>query len=147
MKSTLRPTFAACLSATVSLALVGGCVTAPPSTLAVKGGFSSVLPLLETNCVHCHGTQRLPSMPALVDTKSLATLIGPGKLIVPGQPEKSRLYQVVTLTDQQPGAMPPTGHAITPGEVSALRAWIQAGAPLPAQNIVLTPRGSGPRSL
>lgn len=42
--------------------------------------------------------------------------------------------------------MPPTGHAISKPEVESLRAWIQSGAPVPAQDIALEPRGTGIRS-
>ena len=132
--------------------LIAGCASDQPLAQTSESpknpaAFQRVLPLLETNCVHCHGAQRLPTMPALADTKVLATLIGPGKLIVPGSPESSRFFQVVALSDNQAGAMPPTGHGISKSEVETLRKWIQSGAPLPAENLILKPRGMGPRSL
>lgn len=111
------------------------------------GSFASVQPVLETNCVHCHGKNRLTNMPAFTDTNSLRKLVGKSNWIVPGHPEQSRFIQVVMLADEQPGAMPPTGHAISPSEVAVLRAWIAAGAPLPeGAPVVLTPRGPGQRS-
>lgn len=86
-------------------------------------------------------------MPAFSDTRALSRLIGPLNWIVPRQPERSRFFQVVTFPDDHPGAMPPTGHAISKPEVEKLRAWIIAGAPLPAgEPITFTPRGEGPRS-
>ena len=85
-------------------------------------------------------------MPALIDTRALADLIGPGKLIVPGRPDESRFFKVVTLADNEAGAMPPTGHAIAARHVEALRKWIAAGAPVPAQVQPLKPRGEAPRS-
>ncbi len=85
-------------------------------------------------------------MPALSNTRELATLIGTDRWIVPGSPEHSRLYQVATLSDYNPGAMPPTGHAISPKDLATLRVWIEKGAPLPAQETTLTPRGTAPRS-
>ncbi len=145
MKVTLLPAIKSLSLAATVLVLAAGCATAPQPP--ASAAFQRVLPLLETNCVHCHGEQRLASMPAFTDTKALAALIGPGKLIVPGQPEGSRFLQVVTLADNQAGAMPPTGHAIAKRDVEALRAWIQNGAPLPAENITLNPRGTGVRSL
>jgi len=131
------------LTLTLPVLIVAGCMTVHPSAPAT---YQQVVPLLENNCVHCHGQQRLPSMPPLTDTAALATLIGPGKLIVPGHPDSSRLLRVVTLADDQAGSMPPTGHAISPREIELLRAWIESGAPLPAENIALTPRGAPPRS-
>jgi len=54
---------------------------------------------------------------------------------------------VVRLSDRDPGAMPPTGHAISQAEVAKLRAWIQAGAPLPeGAPVRLVPRGERPHS-
>jgi hypothetical protein len=85
-------------------------------------------------------------MPALTGTRALAELIGPGKLIVPGRPEDSRFFKVVTLADNESGAMPPTGHAISKRHVEALRNWIASGALVPAQAHPLKPRGETPRS-
>ncbi len=148
MKTTTSAAPAFTILGSVLLTLIAGCAQKPdaasPKDLA---SFQRVRPLLETNCVHCHGQQRLPTMPAIADTKALAALIGPGKLIVPGAPESSRFFQVVTLTDNQAGAMPPTGHGIARAQVETLRAWIQSGASLPPQNLALQPRGPGPRSL
>lgn len=134
------------LGATAASILVGvGCAGVRPQPSA--GPFARVLPVLESNCVHCHGPNHLAHMPAFPDTRALAALIGPANWIVPGQPERSRFFQVVTLANDQPGAMPPTGHAISKAEVATLRAWIAAGAPVPAgPPVVLVARGEGPRS-
>lgn len=148
MKTTAFTAPALILLGSLVSALIAGCAQTPPAESPKNvASFQRVLPLLETNCVHCHGQQRLPTMPAIADTKALAALIGPGKLIVPGAPESSRFFQVVMLTDNQAGAMPPTGHGISKAQVETLRAWIQSGAPLPAGNLALKPRGPGPRSL
>ncbi len=85
-------------------------------------------------------------MPAMTDTAVLAGFAKSGMWIVPGKPESSRFYQVVTLTDTQPGAMPPGGHAISPKEVETMRAWIASGAPVPAVAVPLVAKTQGPRS-
>ena len=86
-------------------------------------------------------------MPSLADTAEIEKLKGPGKWIMAGQPENSRIYQVVTAADTTPNAMPPTGHAISSAEVETMRAWIKAGAPLPTGTpVVLTPIGEAVRS-
>lgn len=108
--------------------------------------FTEVKPALERNCVHCHAAIRLPVMPSLTDTKALAGLIGPGKLIVPGKPGQSRFYLVTTFSDDQAGAMPPTGDAIPPRDVTVLREWIQGEAPLQKETVKLNPEGTAPRS-
>jgi mono/diheme cytochrome c family protein len=102
--------------------------------------------VLETNCVHCHGDNRLSTMPPINDTQALTKLIGTS-WIVPGKPEVSRFFQVVTFPDTLPGAMPPSGHAISKQEVETLRSWIKARAKMPPQNLPFTPRGEIPRSI
>jgi len=125
--------------------LAGGC--AGGAGRSSQGSFAEARGVLERNCLHCHGKDRLTQMPAFTDTHALARLMGPGGWIVRGSPEQSRLFQVVTLADSQTGAMPPTGHAIAPADVATLRAWIAAGAPLPKDPpIALRQQGDGPRS-
>lgn len=111
------------------------------------GSFARVQPVLERHCVHCHGEGRLPHMVAFHTTAGLADLMGPGKWIQPGRPEDSRFYQVVMAGDEQPLAMPPTGHAISRKDREVIREWIAAGAPLPeAPGVTLQPRGTLDRS-
>lgn len=131
----------------LSLAAVAG-LSACTSTHgpAADGSFASVKPVLESNCVHCHGTSRLAWMPPLESTASLAGLIGPHRQIVPGKPDASRFFQVVTLADNEAGAMPPTGHALDADSVQILRAWITAGAQVPQPPQPLQPAGEMPRS-
>jgi mono/diheme cytochrome c family protein len=117
--------------------ILSGAGCADLSEQHARGSFASVRPVIEANCVHCHGPNRLAKMPAFTDTRSLSRLIGPANWIVPGHPERSRFFQ----------AMPPTGHAISKSEVKKLHAWIAAGAPVPAgPPVVLVARGEGPRS-
>jgi mono/diheme cytochrome c family protein len=143
----VKPHLPACFITFVAGLLVG-CSTPPRGTVSAEAGsFADARPVIERNCVHCHGSQRLATMPSFNDTRALAALRGPGKWIVPGQPESSRFLQVVTLADSQPGAMPPTGHAISADEIAKLHAWIAAGAPLPdGAPVSLKPEGAAPRS-
>ena len=114
----------------------------------LPGTFASVRPVLEQNCVHCHGENRLGHMPAFDSNHALTSLRGQANWIVPGKPEQSRFYQVVTFSDETPMAMPPSGHAISQGDMNLLRQWIKAGAPIPeGKKIRLRPRGSLPRSI
>ncbi|MDR3403704.1 MAG: hypothetical protein P4L99_14495 [Chthoniobacter sp.] len=142
----LSPARTTIIGATVAALLLGaGCENQREH--GKPGSFASVRPVLETNCVHCHGPNRLAHMPAFPDTRALARLIGPNNWIVPGHPERSRFLRAVTAADEQPGAMPPTGHAIAKSEVEELRAWIAGGAPVPeGAPAEIVARGEGPRS-
>ncbi len=128
--------------------VLNGCLPIGPSTASggTRTSFNKIRPILESSCVHCHGAIRLPNMPSFNSTRALASITGPDKLIVPGAPEKSRFYQVTTLSDDQVGAMPPTGHALKPREIELIRQWIEEGAKIPQEDLTLTPRGQSPRS-
>jgi mono/diheme cytochrome c family protein len=144
MKSIVRPTLLPSAAAAL-LAALAGCATGPGGRTAATG-FDQARTVLEASCVHCHGSQRIAGMPSFSSTRDLAALTGPGKMIVPGNPEQSRFFQVVTLSDSDIGAMPPTGHALTPQEVEVLKTWIAGGAVLPEKNVPLRPHGRAPRS-
>jgi mono/diheme cytochrome c family protein len=129
------------------LVLLSHCSSPGPiSQLPADHSFSQPAQILQKNCVHCHGSDRLDGMPAISTTKALARLIGPGNYIVPGSPDQSRFYQVIIFPDEIPNAMPPTGHAIPKQEANAIRQWILDGARLPVENLQLTPVGEAPRS-
>jgi mono/diheme cytochrome c family protein len=137
---------------TVAIALSAGALLQPgcthsPDPAPGPPAFAKARVVLETNCVHCHNENRIVGMPPIATSHSLAKLIGPGNWIVPGQPDQSRFFQVVTFADEIPGAMPPTGHAISREEVQILRDWIQRGAPMPeGPSLHFQPRGENPRS-
>ncbi len=118
----------------------------PATVSAESGKWGPALTVLEHQCVHCHGDNRLSTMPPINDTHALSKLIG-SHWIVPGKPQASRFFQVVTFPDEIPGAMPPSGHAISKKDVRILQDWIKAGAKLPAQNVKLIPVGPLPRSI
>jgi hypothetical protein len=130
-----------------STLLLAACVTTSSSSASADElAFTGARIVLQANCVHCHDDTRLSTMPPIADTQGLAQLIATG-WITPGYPDKSRFFQVVTLSDETPGAMPPTGHAISPLEVRILRQWIKDGAQLPKRNLKLTKQGPLPRSV
>lgn len=131
----------------ISAAALAGCAQREPRPPA-DPAFDTVRFVLETNCVHCHGDNRLSHMPPINDTHALQRLASSPQWIVPGHPEKSRFYQVVVFPDNVPGAMPPTGHAISKRETQVLRDWIKTGARVPGGKAVkLAPRGELPRSM
>ena len=131
---------------TFAVAAVLTSCTFIPTNPAEGKVFAGVRTVLETNCVHCHGDNRLSTMPPINDTHALSKLIG-SSWIVPGKPDASRFFQVVTFPDEIPGAMPPSGHAISKKDVQTLSDWIKHGAKLPAQNVKLVPQGPLPRSI
>ncbi len=83
--------------------------------------------VLARHCVRCHG----PDSPGEGGFTSAADLgrLAAGELIVAGDPDRSELYRRLRA-----GEMPPRKVAVRPAadEIEAVRAWIAAGAPVPA---------------
>ncbi len=87
---------------------------------------SDVAPILEKNCITCHGPAQQLS---LLDLSSRAAALKGGQkgpAIIPGDAERSLFYRRITGQDQP--AMP-LGGKLSPAEISTLRKWIEADAP------------------
>jgi mono/diheme cytochrome c family protein len=106
---------------------------APATEASVVVAYSDLLPLFEARCFDCHGRGKSK---AGIRLDEPATLVGKdrkGRIIVkPGDPEASSLLTVLTLPEDDDLAMPPEGDRLSAAEIAKVRAWIAAGAPLPA---------------
>jgi len=112
------------------------------------GFVGDISPILRDRCLPCHNAERATAGVDFSSSEAMMAFSPQGPLIVPGEPLRSRLFQVVVLRDDAPYAMPPTGHALTSGDVSLLRDWIRQGADWPdGEEGQLKPNpGSEPRS-
>jgi mono/diheme cytochrome c family protein len=84
--------------------------------------------VLKKNCFECHGESRKGSL----DLRTHATLVkggASGRVIVPHQPEKSRLYLLVSHADLD-DVMPPKRSKLADDEIEILRQWIEDGGSL-----------------
>ncbi len=100
-----------------------------PAKVATTVSFEKdIKPILKNKCTICHNKKTLPARPNF-ETAELA--LG-GTAIVPGQPDKSRMLQVVTESREESElAMPPVSHELSEREISLLRTWISEGASWP----------------
>lgn len=90
---------------------------------------SHIAPILEANCVVCHGEQ--PPQGDL-DVRTREALLEGGKsgpALVPGSPVDSLLLQKTAS-----GAMPMGGQKLAPAEVDLIRLWIEGGALLEGES-------------
>lgn len=128
----LMSTFASrfTLSAAAAAALISA--SAPAAVSFEK----DILPVLTKKCVDCHkapfeenGKKKEPKAGLRLDA-SWAILKGSenGPVLTPGAPDKSSLYEVVTLPKDDDDHMPPKGEDLTAEELKALKAWIEEGA-------------------
>ncbi len=101
-----------------------GALTACLVSLAEVPAFeSSVLPILQSNCIECHGEKvRMKDLDVgAYDRLMRGSESGP--VVVPGKPDESRLYQLI-----REGKMPAGKPRLSEKETGAIRAWIEGGA-------------------
>ncbi len=92
---------------------------------------AQVKPLLQDHCLPCHNGHTAAGD---LNLRSRALTFRPspnGPFIVPGHPERSKLFRVVRLAGDEPGAMPPTGHGMSQAQLQLLKGWVTAGATWP----------------
>jgi len=106
-----------------------------------------IRPILKAKCYECHNASMKQPKAGYVfdDLKTLANEIGPKGQIVPGDPERSNLLDLVTRDKDR---MPPGNkEPLTAKEVKLLREWIQEGASLDGSTPATKPgAGLAPRT-
>jgi Protein of unknown function (DUF1553)/Protein of unknown function (DUF1549)/Planctomycete cytochrome C len=97
-----------------------------------------VKPILAKHCVSCHGEER-PKAGLRLDTAVSAIRGGVGgPAIVAGKADESPLYLAV-IGDGDVDRMPLKRPPLSTREIEALRAWIEAGAPSPKEEVPSVP--------
>ena len=92
-----------------------------------------IRPILEERCLDCHGPDKQKSE-FRVDQRAVMLIGGDSGLkgIVPGDPRKSHLLELVK-TDDEDEIMPPKGDPLTKAQIALLEQWITEGAVVPGQ--------------
>src|SRR5262249_43911677 len=80
--------------------------------------------IFRAHCAECHSGAKARAGVNILDRDGLIKK----EKVVPGKPDDSTLYQLITATDES--AMPPTGRPrLTAEQIEVIRKWIVAGAP------------------
>ncbi len=111
--------------------LVGCEKSTPPPIQAAVDFKTEVKPMLESACLPCHNTQQFLANLNLETKASAFRENERGRVIVPGQPTDSLLYQVLVRPAPDKKAMPAVGHRLTDDKVQRIKLWIQQGAAWP----------------
>jgi hypothetical protein len=82
---------------------------------------SEILPVLEKNCIKCHGDQQKMAGLDLSTFTGLMTGGSSGPVIAPGKPERSLLWKMIESEKM------PMGGKLTAAEKQALKAYIEQG--------------------
>ena len=111
--------------------LLAGCVSVdlwfqPAASAAEVDFVRDIFPILERSCLECHGPQK-DKGDLRLDLKAHA--FATDYVIVPGEPEDSELYFLVTLPPDDPDIMPAEGELLPVAEIALLKQWIEEGAP------------------
>jgi uncharacterized membrane protein len=86
-------------------------------------------PMLDANCVGCHGESKSNGHLRLDTLASLMRGGDEGPAVIAGQPDKSPLLQRITLPSDHKKFMPAEGKPpLKPEQIAWLRAWIEQGA-------------------
>ncbi|MGJ8724070.1 MAG: PSD1 and planctomycete cytochrome C domain-containing protein [Roseibacillus sp.] len=104
---------------------------------------SQIQPIFEENCSDCHGEDKVKSG-FRVDQRPVMLKGGDSglKAIVPGQPEKSFLMEVIQKPDDPDYQMPPKGDPLAPEQIALIKQWIEEGAQWPGQMEAVLDDGS-----
>lgn len=90
-----------------------------------------VRPILEANCLKCHGLEKPKAGLSLVTRADAIKGGDGGPSLKPGDPAKSPLYVTTTLPEDHDNVMPPKGDKLTKEQQNVLKVWIEQGAPWP----------------
>ena len=109
------------------------------ATLALLGGLAKadvsfekqVQPVLASACLSCHGEKKPKGELQLHTHAGLLEGSEYGKVVVPGNPQKSTLYTTTILPPDDDDIMPPKGDPLTRDQANVLKEWIAAGAKWP----------------
>jgi mono/diheme cytochrome c family protein len=97
-----------------------------------------VWPILEKNCVKCHGPEKQKAKLRL-DSKEAAMKGGKDGVVVEvGNADKSELYRRITLPKGNDDVMPNEGDPLTKEQTDLIRDWINQGAVWPATAVATT---------
>jgi hypothetical protein len=104
-----------------------------------------VRPVLVEKCYGCHSSKlKSPMGGLMLDTKAGTKNGGNGgPIIVPGNPDESRLLKALSYNDTDL-RMPPTGK-LPEEKIAAFKAWIAAGAPDPREDTAASAPAPAPK--
>ena len=126
--------------AQIPLLVVAALVSSHPTILLGKSDTdprfeTEIAPILEANCLACHGSAQLQ---ANLDLRSRDSILKGGKsgpAVVPGEPLRSLLLEKVSS-----GSMPPGDGNLTSDQNHLIRRWIETGALRQGEQLESSPK-------
>jgi len=111
-----------------ALAVLGFVYLPDFPTLAAVQFSTHLAPIFVEKCLTCHNATKQKGKYRL---DSFSALMQPGESksppVVPGKPEESRLYQLITAKDPD-DRMPQKDDPLPPAQIAMIAQWIREGA-------------------
>lgn len=85
-----------------------------------------ILPIFRQHCAKCHGADTQKGGLSLTTYSDVQKGGGSGAIVVPGEPDKSRLFLVVDHREEP--KMPSANQKIPAEQIARIRLWIEQGA-------------------
>lgn len=128
-KSRLMPVFVIGVMVVSFLAACGAGGTVDPNvsldgTPGVVSYAKDIQPILDENCIKCHGVEKVSRRLDLTSYDKLMAGSHNGAMTLPNDAEQSPLVQSMLI-----GKMPKRGHRLTSAQIQSIVDWVKAGAP------------------
>jgi uncharacterized membrane protein len=95
---------------------------------------TDIKPIFDTSCVKCHGAEKPKARLRMDSLEAVLKGTNKGKIITPGDPDKSQIVKSVAQIDKDKDHwMPPLKNKagikpLTPDEIGLIIGWIKQGA-------------------
>src|ERR1700736_3756896 len=93
--------------------------------------YGDVATIFAARCYGCHAASVKMGSLNLESYDGIQQGGNHGKIVTPGSADQSRLYQMIT--GKLAPAMPMDNTKLSPEQIAAIKAWIDAGAPAPTE--------------
>jgi hypothetical protein len=101
-----------------------------------------VKPILETNCIRCHGPEKAKAKLHLDTREGFLKGSEDGKVFVAGKAAESKMFKLVNQPKSSEDRMPPEGEPLTKAQIETIKNWINEGAKWP-DGLVLKAHAAG----
>lgn len=89
-----------------------------------------IQPLFRSRCYDCHGEEKQKGDLRLDSPEHIRLGGKSGPMIIAGNPEKSYLFELISLDESDDDIMPPKGKPLSAAQISWIGGWIREGAAL-----------------
>jgi len=109
----------------IGLALVAPGVAWAQAPVSFGG---DVWPVLAARCVECHNADTQEGNLRLDSPEGIRAGGEYGAIVVPGKPDESTMFELITKEHTDPDRMPNKGEPLGDAEIATIKAWIEQGA-------------------